>query len=262
MARQSYILTIALAVNLLVLHHAGAVFHFYDFTEVYSNADGTIQFIEMSTEVNNQHLFDGHSITSNENTFVFMSDLPSSATAGTSFLLATSGFAALPGAVTPDFIIPDNFFSVESDTLTLVGGNFAPISWSAGGLPTDGVNSLNRAIGGGTSHSTAVNSPTNFAGQSGSIDLSGGDEEPTEIHVDFAAEDGGDGTLQSPFNTLAAAVDAVPDSGTILIAAGHSDEAVIVDVAKQFLLEAVGGVVTIGSSPPSRGGFRSRSSLR
>ena len=250
--------TLAALLVLQALSSANANFHLYDFTEVYSNADGTIQFIELSAGVDGQHVLSGHSVTSGTNEFVFASNLSSNQTADTSFLMATAGFAALPGAVTPDFIIPDNFFSVHSDTLTLVGGQFPAISWSGGGLPVDGFNSLNRAIGGGGSTSVATNSPTNFAGDTGSIDLS----VVTETFVDFAAPNGGDGTAEFPFNTFAEGVDAVLDGGVIMINAGLSTETLVVDVTKTFTVRAVGGNVMIGPEPVFRNGFRSRSSSR
>lgn len=248
-----------LALSALAVPYAHATFHLFDFTEVYSNADGSIQFIEMTASANNQHLLNGHSITSGANTFNFTANLSSSVTSNKSMLLATEGFAALQGAVTPDYIIPNNFFAIDGDTLTLVGGVYSPITWTSGGLPTDGINSLNRSINGGASTSVAANSPTNFAGATGSIDLSGGGEEPRNIFVDFSAPDGGDGTEGSPFNTFAAGVDAVPDAGTVFINAGHSNEILIVDLPKTFAVEAVGGIVTIGPLLKRSIGFQSRS---
>src|SRR6185436_1825099 len=81
-------------------------------------------------------------------TFNFVTNLPSNATANTHILVATSGFGALAGGVTPDYVIPANFFATGYGT-----------------VPTDGVHSLLQ------NGSTEVNSPTNFAGNAGSVNL-------------------------------------------------------------------------------------------
>ena len=137
-----------------------ASFHFWDTNEVFSNADGTIQFVEMTTNSNSQHLLSGHVLRSSSTCFTFPSNLTSSATAGESMLLATSGFAALPGAPTPDYTIPDNFIDVNGDTIRLRSGCTSTIwdtfTFGPGQLPTDGVNSLNRDL------TTGPATPTNF----------------------------------------------------------------------------------------------------
>ncbi len=138
-------------------------FHFYDIAEIYSNADGTIQFIELVTTTNGQNLFNGHTleVTSGDstNTFVFVGNLPSSATANTSVLIATQGFADL-GIVTPDYIVPDDFLFTAGGTLDFGDGSDVVV-YSA--LPDDGVLSVNDA------GATGANSPGNFAGDTGTI---------------------------------------------------------------------------------------------
>lgn len=149
-------------------------FHTYDIEEVYSNVDGTVQFIELfETEgLDEQFQFMGKHVTTNANDFEYPSNLSGSTTANTHVLLATASFASLPGSVTPDFIIPENFFAIIGDTIALretsSGPSFDEISYAGGELPIDGVNSLNE------DGSTGVNSPTNFNGEVGSIDLSSG----------------------------------------------------------------------------------------
>ncbi|MEZ6193897.1 MAG: PEP-CTERM sorting domain-containing protein [Phycisphaerales bacterium] len=147
---------------------AHATFHLWDITEVYSNADGSVQYIEMETIFNSQEFLINHTIQASDNgsvinTFTFPSNSPSP-TAGHKLLLATPGFAALPGAVTPDFILPAApFFNPDSPATSI---NFVAadiFSFTATDLPTDGVLSLNRNL------TTGTNSPTNFAGQTGSL---------------------------------------------------------------------------------------------
>lgn len=155
------IVALATVVGLLAASSAFAGHHLWDFTEIFSNADGSVQYMELYTAEDNEQLLGAFSITSGGNTFDFVTDLPTSATADTYVLIATSNFAALPGAVTPDYIIPGNFFSTGGGTLNYAGVDI----WNYGAVPTDGVNALQR------NGSSTTNSPTNFAGASGSVDL-------------------------------------------------------------------------------------------
>lgn len=151
----------------LACSSAQAFFHLWDFTEVYSNADGSVQFIELGTTSNNEHFATGSQIrsASTGNIFTFPSDLSSSQTANKRLLIATPGFEQLPGAVTPDFFLPGfNFFDPAVDTLTL-GSTFDSRTFTA--IPTDGTLSRNYPAG-----IDAVNSPTNFSGATGSVMLS------------------------------------------------------------------------------------------
>src|SRR4030095_10128171 len=105
----------------------------------------------------------GFQLTSNRDVFVFPNNLPSQNTFHTWVLIATPAFAALPGAPTPDYVIPPGFFDPAGDELRY-GFLFHILAFPAG--PTDGIHSYLR------DGSTAVNSPTNFAGVEGSIDVS------------------------------------------------------------------------------------------
>jgi hypothetical protein len=148
--------------------------HLWRVKEVFSNADGTIQFIEIAVCCGSTgEIFIGtHPVTSNTHTFPFPSDLTGS-TLNKHILLATSGFAALPGAPTPDHIIPNNFFSTTADTIAF--DVYDTLVFSAGQLPTNGITSLNRDPDDPT-HTIfpASNSPRNFAGQQGSVNASSG----------------------------------------------------------------------------------------
>jgi hypothetical protein len=147
---------------------ASAKSHLWKFTEVFSNADGSVQFIEMfvfdpagtaETQLKNFPL------SSNANVFVFPNNLPNENTFQRWILIATPAFAALPGVPVPDYIIPASFFDPAGDELryrTML--DILPLA--PGALPVDGIHSLMRD---GT---TEINSPTNFAGVEGSIDVS------------------------------------------------------------------------------------------
>jgi hypothetical protein len=141
----------------LAVFEAGAVFHLWTMNELYSNADGSVQFLELTAVTGGQQFLAGHSLVANS-VFIFPSNLPGD-TSGRRMLIATQGFATL-GIVTPDYVVPNGFFSRGGGVI-----DFAESSdtWTHPALPTDGSLSINRTGG------TAVNSPRNFAGQSGTI---------------------------------------------------------------------------------------------
>ncbi|MBI4208030.1 MAG: calcium-binding protein [Betaproteobacteria bacterium] len=188
-------------------------FHLYRINELYSNADGTIQFIELVIgNINFESFWQGETVTvtqagtsapppppagyyysleSATNTYTFPSNLPSTMTANTSVLLATQGFANL-GLVTPDFIIPSGFLFINGGTVNYGSGSDI-VTYSL--LPTDGTSSINR------SSVIGVNSPTDFAGATGTIqsNVIGGDDGPNNLSGtsgdDVMAGAGGDDTL-------------------------------------------------------------------
>jgi Ca2+-binding RTX toxin-like protein len=137
-------------------------FHFYDIVEIYSNADGTQQFIELRTTATGQNFLQGHQIRftngDTTNTFTFNHNLlpTTKSTANTTVLIATEGWAGL-GLVTPDYIVPNNFLVTTGGTINF-GLNADTDTFSI--LPTTDNLSENRA---GTE---SVYSPTNFAGDS------------------------------------------------------------------------------------------------
>jgi hypothetical protein len=153
---------------------AQATFHLWEIAEIYTNYDGSVQFIELATSFNSQHLVSGHEIqaTSDGNirTFTFNSNLSSSSTQGKTLLIATPGFGGLAGGVAPDYSLPDGPFfdpAAASITITFVGADAVTFNGSL--LPTDGVNSLYATPGGLLS--TDTNSPQNFAGNDGMVNL-------------------------------------------------------------------------------------------
>jgi hypothetical protein len=154
------LLTLCLA---LCAGQAQASFHTYIINEIYSNADGTIQFIELkeNSGAGGQNFLQGHTLVNTSGgvpkTLTFSTNLPNSNTANTSVLIATQAFANL-GSVTPDYIIPAGFLSVTGGSL-----NYAGVDTVAyGALPANG-QSINRS---GVAQAAT---PKNFAGVSGSI---------------------------------------------------------------------------------------------
>ena len=157
------ILRIAAAVLALAAGHVHAAFHLWALDELYSNADGTVQFVELRALAGGQQFVSGQVLSAGSggttHTFVFPSDLPGD-TSNKTMLIATQGFAAL-GIVTPDYIVPNGFFFRAGGSI-----NFANVDvWTHPALPTD-----NRSLF--RNGSTAVNSPRNFFGQTGTVPAS------------------------------------------------------------------------------------------
>lgn len=149
---------------------ARAGVHTWDVNEVFSDSSGTIQYVELweaPTLPNGETDVVGQTMTSGLTSFVIAGVPLTGSTADTYYLMATAAFAALPGAPTPDAIIPPSsipFFDTAGDTVAFGGFD----TWIFGAVPTDGVNSLKRGLDGETAGS-GTNSPTNFAGATGSV---------------------------------------------------------------------------------------------
>ena len=153
------------AASLLAFPAAHASFHTFQIDELYSNADGTVQYIVMHEAFGfpGQNFLAGHAMQSTgpggTKTFSYPNNLPGSpSTAGRRFLMGTAGFAAL-GVAAPDYTIPDGFLPLTGGSLNYAG--FDMFTYTT--LPTDGVNALYRSGG------VSPNFATNFAGQTGSV---------------------------------------------------------------------------------------------
>jgi len=153
------------ALSLLAAGTSFATFHTFQIEEIYSNADGSVQFVVMHEAIgaNGQQFWAGHELTATgaggTKTFVFPKNLPGNATAGRHALIATQGFAAL-GLVTPDYVIPNGFIPTTNGIVNFAGVD--QLSYAA--LPTSGDNAIY------DTGETKKNLATNFAGQSGSVD--------------------------------------------------------------------------------------------
>ena len=145
----------------LAAQPAGASADAWSMTEIYSNSDGSVQFLEFYTEDDEAVFLAGDRLMSTfpgtANIFTFPSDLSGFAQ-GKRMLVGTQGFAAL-GIVKPDFVVPNGFFSATGGTVVM-GNND---QWDYGAPPSDGRLSLYR------SGATVTNTPTNFAGETGTL---------------------------------------------------------------------------------------------
>ena len=170
-----------LVVGVLVMARpAQGTFHDWEIKEVYTNVDGTIQFIELFTTSTLQQFTTGKEIKSiNDDTgdvkvFTF-GGLTPAPTADHHLLLATKGFADLAGVVTPDFILDDGslfdpnegFLFDPNGTVNFVGADI--VSYT--NIPTDGVMSLNFSFDIIPVVTSESNTPTNYAGDEGHIEV-------------------------------------------------------------------------------------------
>jgi hypothetical protein len=143
--------------------------HTWRFSEIFSDSTGTIQFIELREAFGGdfETATAGRLLTTSTapaHSFVIPGPNVSPPTGFRHLLFATQAFADLPGAPTPDYILPPGpFFSLDHDTIACTGWpNFV---FASGGLPLDGVHSRN------TGGVIACNSPTNYAGQTATLNI-------------------------------------------------------------------------------------------
>jgi hypothetical protein len=150
------------AVFALVSGRAGASFHLIHIDEIYSNADGSLQYVVLIGDADGQQFLAGHAITSQhaadpQKAFTFPNNLPSGSTGGRHILIATQTFASL-GLVTPDYVVPDRFLPTDGGTINYV---LSQVTYNL--LPTDGTLAL-KADG-----TTVPNIATNFSGTSAMV---------------------------------------------------------------------------------------------
>ena len=148
----------------LLNQSAQAAFHLWTIRELYTNLDGTQQFIELFCPFAGQTVIGGQQIqiteqaTSTVHTFVIPANLGSDTT-NHAYLLSTSTLQAA-GAPAPNAVIPANFLFKGASTIAFFGSN----SGAYTALPTDGL--LSRSFSTGTNQ---TNSPQNFAGATGQV---------------------------------------------------------------------------------------------
>jgi hypothetical protein len=149
--------------------------HLWRVTELFSNADGTIQFVELTTccgSAGGEIFVGGQHLRTNASDFIFPGNLTMT-TANKHLLLGTTGYAALPGAPAPNYTIPSNFFAIGGDTVTFAV--YDTMIFGAGAMPTNGTASLQKNEEDATDTAfVAVNSPTNLQERTGSVTAGGG----------------------------------------------------------------------------------------
>ncbi len=146
--------------------------HLWRFSEFYSSPDRSVQFIEMAENFGSDnetqilaHWFETDSYNS-DHSEILGANLVGS-TAHKKFLVGSVSYAALPGVPAPDYIIPDGAINPAGDTI--VWWFYQTIVIPPGVMPSDGVMSITVDDPLVPSYTVGVNSPTNFAGETGII---------------------------------------------------------------------------------------------
>ncbi len=160
---------------LLLLALAGSAHansHLWRFNEFYSSPDRSIQFIEMLEFAGsyNEVNIANHWFATNTYNLDHLDLLGSNLEFGTAnkkFLVGTESYAALPGVPAPDYVLPDGFMDPNGDTVHW----WTYQTFSFGSVPIDGVNSLNLNFFEPGDVSIGQNSPTNYAGETGTVVL-------------------------------------------------------------------------------------------
>jgi hypothetical protein len=143
---------------------AHAAHHLWRLERAFSNADGTLQFVELFTTDGTETAVNGQTVAGSSMTpFTFPAALAGSTT-NTWLLLASPNFRAVTG-VKPDGVLPVGFLSQTGGTLNYASGID---TWTYGALPTDGKTMLVRD----PSTNQVTSAPalaTNFAGANVSV---------------------------------------------------------------------------------------------
>jgi hypothetical protein len=160
-------------IGLVICSTAQAGSHLWRFGEFYTSLDRSVQFIEMQeiggsdNEVAiGNHWFETNSYNA-DHSDLLDTDLPFG-TANKKFLVGTESYAALPGVPAPDYIVPDGIIDPTGDTV--IWWFYQTIEIPPGVMPSDGVHSISVVDPLAPSYSVEVNSPTNFAGETGTIE--------------------------------------------------------------------------------------------
>jgi hypothetical protein len=180
------VLLLALAVE---NRSADAAVHLWNVKEVFTNADSSVQFVEMFDPSFGETFTSGSILRSNSDGVIKEFTFPGNLVNGTPghMLIATSGFGSLTGGVAPTFTFDQSstpltlpFFNPNATNITFTfTGSFDTMTLTGASLPKDGIRSLTDANATGlnptSNNSAGVNSPTNLLGASGGINLSSGD---------------------------------------------------------------------------------------
>src|SRR4051812_35615020 len=134
---------------------AHAAFHLWNVKEVFSNADGSVQFVEMFDNSPGETSVSGLKLRSNSDGVIKEFTFPSSLVNNTPghMLIATSGFGSLAGGVTPTFTFNQSstaltlpFFSPNATNITFTfTGSSDTMTLTGASLPKDGIHSLTDA---------------------------------------------------------------------------------------------------------------------
>jgi len=160
-----------IVVALALATGAGAATPSLRIAEIFSNADGSVQFVLLRESAGQagQDQLAGLALTTLkagvQQTFTFPANLPSASTANRAVLIVSQGYLAAPSyapefkAVAPDYVMPDRFLPTDSGFVAFADAD----SWLIPALPADGFTALYR------DGSKRDNSVANFGGATASL---------------------------------------------------------------------------------------------
>jgi hypothetical protein len=157
--RKLRVLGIVLLLAAVFPRQAEATYHEWKIDQAYSNASGTVQYVDfLLTNPNDDEQFISNAQFQSNFHMMGFTNLPSVPVNGQHFLIATPGFAAIAG-VTPDYTFPATpFFNHAGDSLSYGPGLNV--------LTTPALSDGSRAFG---PSGFVLARPTNFAGKVGSV---------------------------------------------------------------------------------------------
>lgn len=183
MPRRSVPSFLLAAAFVLAAAPAQAAFHLWDIKEVYSNSDGSMQYIELQAFGSFETVVTGAQIVAISDgvsrTFSFPPGDLTGDTNNRHLLIASPGFARLSGAVTADYTLPPGpFFDPGAASITInlthpFFGLVDSITLAGASLPINGRDSLTDTTI-NTPTTTLVagqSSPTNYSGAMGALPL-------------------------------------------------------------------------------------------
>ena len=148
---------------------AFADFDQWQISELFSNAEGSVQYIELKTAASNQLDLSGLTLVasdasgSQQNSLVFGANLAGE-TLNSKLLIATPSFVQSTG-LSADFEIANGFLFTEGGSLNFANGT-ATLNYGAAQLAKNGVQSMDSNL------APQLPDPTNFAGLSATVSLS------------------------------------------------------------------------------------------
>ncbi|PCJ22844.1 MAG: hypothetical protein COA96_13210 [SAR86 cluster bacterium] len=146
---------------------AVADFHLWQLSEIFTNAEGDIQYVELQTSATGQNNLAGQSLVSSngfgqQNTFTFSQSLTGE-TQGKKLLIATASFVQLTG-LSADYILDEGFLFTEGGSLNFAGG-VSTVTYIAAQLAKNGIQSMNSNL------EPQLADPTNFVGLTATISV-------------------------------------------------------------------------------------------
>ena len=141
-------------------------FHNWSISEIYTNSDSSVQYIELFTASDGQQNLAGNTIRAfgadgaAGKSFMFSSDI-SGSTTQKNVLIATESFETLTGII-PDYILPDGFIFPDGGRIDFA--TVDSVEFTNAQLPKNGVQSIDGNV------LPVTASPTNFAGSTTIID--------------------------------------------------------------------------------------------